>query len=80
MNEFSFSESKLINLLIDYQEFKANKRRYQKLYIPNNSNLSIYNRELEIIEEKSDFSVYKIQISDYKGNTSKVSIPVSCYI
>lgn len=77
MNEFSFSESKLINLLIDYQEFKANKRRYQKLYIPNNSSLSLYNRKLEITEEKSDFSVFKIQISDYKENKSIISIPVT---
>jgi len=76
-NEFSFSESKLINLLIDYEYYKLTKKRFQQLYIPSNSNLSIYDRKLVSKYTNSSFSLFRIELTDFQKNKSNISIPVS---
>ena len=76
LNEFSFSESKLINLLIDYEYYQLTKKRFQQLYIPSNSNLSIYNRKLKDTSKKEDFSMYKIELNDFQNNNTSIYIPV----
>lgn len=77
---FSFSETKHLNRLIDYEYFKTNKSRIQKLFIEPNNPLSLYkmsdsNGYINI--QDSTTSVYTVMISDFKGNISKLSIPIT---
>ena len=76
---FSFSESKYINLLIDYERLEKLKQRVQKCFIEPENKLSLYkkttnNGYVSII----DGSSYTIEIiaKDYKGNEQKVIIPI----
>lgn len=75
---FSFSETKHINQLIDYEHYATQKKRIQKLFKKNNS-LSLYksiinNGYLSI--QDSTYSVYKIRVSDYKNNEAWVTINI----
>lgn len=75
---FSFDETKHINQLIDYNHFKTNRQRIQKLFRANNP-LSIYKetyKEGVLTVEDNTYSVYKIKVSDFKNNTSWVTISV----
>jgi len=73
LETFSFSESKLINLLIDYDYFKKNNTRIQKIFKVDKNNLSIYkdlkkNGEL-LIRENFNYDI-KIITKDFEGNSS----------
>ncbi|CAL2092266.1 M23 family metallopeptidase [Tenacibaculum sp. 190524A02b] len=76
---FSFSESKYINLLIDYEHYKKYKRRFQKTHKVAPNKLSLYkdlvdNGEL-IVEPKESYTV-EIIAKDIKNNTTSITIPV----
>lgn len=76
---FSFSETKHLNRLIDYAYYKKHKSRIQKLFVQKNNPLSIYkniNDEGFVTVEDSTSSVFKLRISDYKGNESWLTIPI----
>lgn len=76
---FSFSESKHIKRLIDYEYFKTKKSRIQKLFIEKNNPLSLYKDADDngyVRVEDSTSSVYKIRIRDFKQNETWVTIPV----
>lgn len=75
-DKYTFNESRHINQLIDYKYFKENKSRVTRLYIPNNSPLSLYkntlnNGILQLVEPGMSH-VYKIQIADFQGNTATI--------
>ena len=76
---FSFSESKFINLLIDYEYFSKNKSRIQKTFKEKENKLSIYK---DLIEEGSitvnEGLNYQVEIiaKDFTGNSSSIKIPV----
>ena len=73
---FSFSETKHINQLIDYEHFTTQKQRIQKLFKKNNP-LSLYKSTINdgvIKVEDSTYSIYKIRVADYKNNESWVTI------
>jgi hypothetical protein len=76
---FSFSESKLINLLLDYEYYKTYKRRIQKTYKVNRNTLSIYenlkNDGKIFIQEGFNYNI-KIIAKDFKGNESVFKIPI----
>lgn len=75
---FSFDETKHINQLIDYNHFKTKRQRIQKLFRINNP-LSLYKetyKEGVLTVEDSTYSVYKIKVSDFKNNTSWVTISI----
>ena len=76
---FSFAESKLINLLIDYERFETLKQRVQKTYIVPANKLSLYakNNHNGIVKIEDGIS-YNIEITakDFKGNSQKIVIPV----
>lgn len=77
---FSFDETKHINRLIDYEYYKSNKSRIQKLFKESNNPLTLYkfvDEDGYITVEDSTSSIYKIEIKDYEGNISTVSIPVN---
>lgn len=76
---FAFSESKFINLHIDYPYYKTYKKRYQKTHIDAVNSLSTYkdlinNGKINIIEGLN-YTV-KIIATDLKGNKSTVKIPI----
>lgn len=76
---FSFSESKYINLLIDYERFKTIKQRVQKCFIEPANKLSVYqktnNNGYLTIEDGMDYTV-EIIAKDFKGNSQKITIPI----
>ena len=76
---FSFSESKLLNLHIDYGHYKKYKRRYQKTYKETANKLSTYkdliNNGKINIKQNLNYSV-EIIAKDFEGNSSSIKIPV----
>ena len=78
-NRFSFSETKHLNRLIDYEYYKKNKSKIQKLFVEENNPLSLYknvedNGYITVLDSTS--SIYKIRIKDFKGNNVWVTIPI----
>jgi len=78
-NKFSFAETRYLNRFIDYREYKQNKDRVQKLFREPNNPLSIIVDEDDsgFIEIEDGFSsVYTIEIVDFSGNVSVITIPI----
>ncbi|WP_010178409.1 M23 family metallopeptidase [Aquimarina agarilytica] len=80
MKRFSFSETRYINRLLDYSYWSENKSRITKLFIENNNPLSIYNNNygngyISVTNELS-YTV-DLSISDIKGNTKSIFIPIT---
>ncbi len=76
---FSFSETRYLNRYIDYNSYKVNRDRVQKLFREPNNPLSIFKYENDkgIIEVEDGFnSIFNIDVIDFKGNTTSVSIPI----
>jgi hypothetical protein len=76
---FSFSETKHLNRLIDYEHYKTEKKRVQKLFLEKNNPLSMYSNVIDngfitISDETS--SIYKIEVSDFKNNISFLDISI----
>jgi len=76
---FSFSESKYINLLIDYERFKNLNQRVQKCFVEPSNKLSLYAKSINngyiTIEDGLNYTV-QIIAKDFKGNTQKITIPI----
>ena len=78
-NKFSFDETRYINSLIDYKDFKQKKRQIQKSYIQPNNHLSIYNYKINNgIIDFANGKVTRIMyvVSDIAGNESSLSFYV----
>lgn len=76
--EFSFDETKHINTLIDYEHYKTQKERIQRLFNQNNplSLLkSVSNNGVLTIKDSTN-SVYKIRVSDYKNNETWITLNI----
>lgn len=76
---FSFSETKHLNRYIDFELWKTKKTRSQKLFLEENNPLSMYKNVVDngyIKVEDSTSSIYRIDIKDYKGNTTELEIPI----
>ena len=80
VEEFSFAESKFLNLLIDYEYYKKYKQKYQKTYKETGSTLSTFKNLINNgkinIEEALNYTV-EIIAKDFEGNTSSIKIPVA---
>ncbi len=76
---FSFDESRHINRFLDYEYFKTKKSRIQKLFVEKGNPLSMY-KDLDdngyVLVENNSSSIYKVQIKDFKGNESFITIPI----
>lgn len=75
---FSFEETSCLNQYIDYEQYKTNSQRIQKLYKINNP-LSMLKPTLNdgiLTVSDSTNSVYKIHVSDFKKNESVVTVNV----
>ena len=79
-SSFSFSETKLINLAIDYDRFANLNQRIQKCYNEPKNNLSLYNTSINngilTIEDGLSYTV-EIIAKDFKGNEQKISIHIT---
>ncbi|WP_026935342.1 M23 family metallopeptidase [Christiangramia echinicola] len=77
--KFSFSETRHLNQLIDYEYYAKNKSRVQKLFREDSNPLSIFgNLEGEgklNIKDSLDYQ-YVIKVIDFKGNEKLVRIPI----
>ncbi|WP_378175829.1 M23 family metallopeptidase [Aquimarina sp. SS2-1] len=79
MNRFSFSETRYINRLIDYEYYKTNRSRITKLFIEKNNPLSIYKNIVDkgIINVEDSLSyTAKVYVKDFKDNTTIINIPI----
>tara|TARA_R110000787_G_scaffold230861_2_gene338341 strand:+ start:181 stop:1845 length:1665 start_codon:yes stop_codon:yes gene_type:complete len=77
--KFSFSETRYLNRFIDYEYFKNNRSRIQKLFRQPNNPLSIIQSEDEkgIINVQDQLnSTYRIEVTDFKNNKVVISIPI----
>jgi hypothetical protein len=77
---FSFDETHLVNEIIDYSVYKAQKQRYQKLFIDNFYPKSVVKmmKNNGLIDVPSNLNLnYKIVVQDFLKNETVVNIPVS---
>jgi murein DD-endopeptidase MepM/ murein hydrolase activator NlpD len=76
---FSFDETRYVNALIDYKRYKVLGQRVQKLFMKNTYPLSIINSGVDngIINVAPNVTqTYRIEISDYHENLTKIFIPI----
>ncbi len=78
-DKFSFDETRYINRYIDYEHFKINRDRIQKLFRESSNPLSVIVQDnndgfLEI-QDTLDYS-YTIKVMDFKGNETTIIVPV----
>ncbi len=77
---YSFDEMRYVNALIDYSRYKKTSQRVQKLFMTNPYKLSIIKTDKTngiVTLAPNLSSVYRIEVSDYFGNVSTVSVPVN---
>ena len=76
---YSFDEMRYVNALIDYARYKKTQQRVQKLFMKNPFNLSIIKTDATngvLKAEPNLTALYRIEVSDFYGNMTTVSIPV----
>ncbi|TCK69058.1 peptidase M23-like protein [Winogradskyella wandonensis] len=77
---FSFSETKHLNRFIDFELWKTKKTRSQKLFIEENNPLSMFKNASDngfVRIEDSTSSIYRVEIKDFKKNTTTLNIPIA---
>jgi hypothetical protein len=77
---YSFDDMRYINALVDYAAYKKTYQRIQKLFMSNPFKLSILKTDdangiITVVPNLS--SVYRIEVSDFYGNKTTVSVPIS---
>ena len=79
VDKISFGEMHYINLLLDYKRYIKYKAYDQRLFVLPNNKLSIYKHTATdgviTIDEEKNYQV-TVLISDFKGNTTMVKIPI----
>ncbi|RDK85361.1 M23 family metallopeptidase [Marinirhabdus gelatinilytica] len=76
---FSFAETRYLNRFMDFEYFKTNKSRVQKLFRQENNPLSVIVAEDDngyVTVEEGFASDYTITLSDFKGNTVTIVVPI----
>jgi murein DD-endopeptidase MepM/ murein hydrolase activator NlpD len=76
---YSFDDMRYVNALIDYSKYKKTQQRVQKLFMKNKYGLSIIQADenngiISVVPNLT--SVYRVEVSDFYGNKSTVSIPI----
>ncbi len=77
---YSFDEMRYINALVDYSRYKKTSQRVQKLFMANPFKLSVIKTDEKngVITVLPNLTyAYRIEVSDFFGNTTTVSIPIS---
>lgn len=78
-NTYSFDEMRYINAFIDYEKYKKSGQRVQKLFMKTPFALSIIKTDSKngvVSVEPNLASTYRIEVSDYYGNLSSITVPV----
>ncbi|SHM13081.1 M23 family metallopeptidase [Flavobacterium chilense] len=78
-NTYSFDEMRFVNALIDYGKYKKSGQRVQKLFMKTPYALSIIKTDSLrgiIPVEPNLASTYRIEVSDYFGNLSAITVPI----
>ncbi len=76
---YSFDDMRFVNALIDYSKYKSTKQRIQKLFMINKYNLPFIvtdETKGQIIPVPNLEGIYRIEVGDYFGNKTIVSVPV----
>ena len=76
---YSFDEMRYVNALIDYSMYKKTQQRVQKLFMKRPYSLSIIRTDSKngIINLAPNLNAqYRIEVSDFYGNLTTVSIPI----
>lgn len=76
---YSFDEMRYVNALIDYLMYKKTLQRVQKLFMKSPYNLSIIKADATngVINVVPNLTAqYRIEVSDFYGNLTTVSIPI----
>jgi hypothetical protein len=73
----SFDEARYVNALIDFSRYKKTGQRVQKLFVKTPYKLSNIkgNGVVEVLPNINQ--VYRLEIADFKGNTTTVNVPIS---
>lgn len=77
---FSFYETSHLNRFIDYEYYKSKRSFIHKLFVEPNNPLSMYKEVVDngyIKVEDSISAIYKIEVSDFSGNISTVTVTVN---
>jgi murein DD-endopeptidase MepM/ murein hydrolase activator NlpD len=80
LDTYSFDDMRYINALIDYPKYRKTYQRVQKLFMTTPYNLSFINTDdangiITVLPNLT--SVCRIEVSDFFGNKSIVTIPIS---
>jgi murein DD-endopeptidase MepM/ murein hydrolase activator NlpD len=78
-NTYSFDEMRYINAFIDYAKYKKSGQRVQKLFMKTPYALSIVHTDSQrgiVSVDPNLASSYRIEVSDYFGNLTSVTIPI----
>ena len=79
IEKFAFSDTKYINLLLDYEAYIRNKETIQKCFIEPKSKLKIYDQSLGsgklTIKDEVTYNI-KISTKDFQNNTAQILIPL----
>lgn len=78
-NTYSFDEMRYINAFIDYPRYKKTSQRVQKLFMKTPFALSIIKTDSlrGIISAVPNLtSNYRIEVSDYFGNSNSITVPI----
>lgn len=79
-DEMVFDEGRYVNAFIDYERYKKMHNRVQKLFMKEKYGFSNIksNGNNGIIEVAPNYSdSVRVEVCDYKGNTTKIQVPVS---
>lgn len=78
-NTYSFDEMRYINAFIDYGRYKRTGQRIQQLFMEKPYALSIIKTDSQkgiISVEPNLASTYRIEVSDFFGNLSSITVPI----
>ena len=76
---YSFDDMRYVNALIDYSRYKKTQQRVQKLFMKNKYGLPFIKTDEakgQITPMLNLDALYRIEVADFFGNTSIVSVPV----
>ena len=76
---FHFDETRYINALIDYPRYKATKQRILKLFMKNKYDFGLIRSDANdgFLDIAPNLDImYRIEVSDFNGNKTTVTIPV----
>jgi murein DD-endopeptidase MepM/ murein hydrolase activator NlpD len=77
---YSFDEMRFVNALIDYSRYKKTYQRVQKLFMVNPFPLSVIKTDETngVVTVLPNLTlVYRLEVADFFGNTTTISIPIS---